>query len=73
MASSNMDLAEVGALVGDPARANILSALIDGRALTPTELANIAGVPPETTSGHLARLTQENPLALGPSRPWVRA
>jgi DNA-binding transcriptional ArsR family regulator len=64
MASSNMDLAEVGALVGDPARANILSARMDGRALTPTELADVAGVTPQTTSGHLARLTQANLLAL---------
>jgi DNA-binding transcriptional ArsR family regulator len=64
MASSNMDLAEVGALVGDPARANILSALMDGRALTATELAKIAGVTPQTTSGHLVRLTQANLLAL---------
>jgi DNA-binding transcriptional ArsR family regulator len=64
MASSNVDLAEVGALVGDPARANILSALMDGRALTPTELAAIAGVTPQTASGHLARLTQANLLAL---------
>ncbi|RTL16432.1 MAG: transcriptional regulator, partial [Sphingomonadaceae bacterium] len=32
-------LSEIGALVGDPSRANILSTLIDGRALTATELA----------------------------------
>jgi DNA-binding transcriptional ArsR family regulator len=50
--------------VGDPARANILAALIDGRALTATELAAIAGVAPQTASGHLAKLTRANLLAL---------
>jgi len=52
-----LELAEVGALVGDPARANILCALLDGRALTATELAFSAGVSPQTASGHLAKLT----------------
>ena len=51
------DLAEIAALVGDPARANILSALLDGRALTAGELAYFARVSPQTTSGHLAKLT----------------
>ena len=37
-------IAEVAALIGDPARANILSALKDERALTATELAHVAGV-----------------------------
>jgi len=49
-------LAEVAALVGNPARANMLTALLDGRALTATELAYAAGVAPQTASGHLARL-----------------
>ena len=49
-------IAEVAALVGDPARANILCALLGGRALTATELAYAAGVTPQTTSGHLAKL-----------------
>lgn len=48
--------AEIGALVGDPARANMLAALLDGRALTAKELAERAGVAPQTTSGHLAKL-----------------
>ncbi len=52
-----VNLAEIASLVGDPARANILSALMDGRALTATELAYAAGVTPQTTSGHLAKLT----------------
>jgi DNA-binding transcriptional ArsR family regulator len=50
------NVAEVAALVGDPARANMLVALMDGRALTAKELAFAAGVSPQTTSGHLAKL-----------------
>ena len=49
-------IASVAALLGDPARANMLTALMDGRALTATELASAAGVTPQTASGHLARL-----------------
>lgn len=50
------NIAGVAALVGDPARANMLSALMDGRALTATELAREAGVTPQTASSHLAKL-----------------
>ena len=51
-------MAEIAALVGDPARANILSALLDGRALTASELAYAARVTPQTASTHLSRLTE---------------
>jgi DNA-binding transcriptional ArsR family regulator len=51
------NMAEVAALVGDPARANILVALLDGRALTASELAYAAHVSPQTASGHLAKLS----------------
>ena len=51
------DLALVAALMGDTARANILAALLDGRALTASELAYFAHVSPQTASGHLAKLT----------------
>jgi len=64
MTSSNLDLAEIGALIGDPARANMLAALADGRALTASELSYIARVTPQTTSGHLAKLLAANLLAL---------
>src|SRR5258706_1536889 len=50
------DIAMVAALVGDPARANILTALMTGRALTASELAHQAGVTPQTASSHLAKL-----------------
>jgi DNA-binding transcriptional ArsR family regulator len=56
MASSAM-FAEVAALSGDPARASMLHALMDGRALTATELAKVAGITPQTASGHLSRMT----------------
>lgn len=50
------DIAGLAALIGDPARANMLSALMAGKALTAGELAGEAGVTPQTASGHLARL-----------------
>src|SRR5215469_323479 len=62
--SEGLELAEIGALVGDPARANILAALLDGRALTASELAFFARVTPQTTSGHLAKLTEGKLLAV---------
>ena len=49
-------MARVAALVGDPARANILASLMDGLAHTPTELALDAGISTATASGHLAQL-----------------
>jgi DNA-binding transcriptional ArsR family regulator len=55
--STNANFAEVAALAGDPARAGMLHALMDGRALTATELARAAGITPQTASSHLARLT----------------
>jgi len=56
--ASTPSIATIGALIGNPARANVLVALLDGRALTATELAFAAGVSPQTTSGYLAELTQ---------------
>ncbi len=61
---STTALAEIAALVGDPARANMLTALMDGRALTAAELAGAASVAPQTASGHLARLTAAGLLAV---------
>lgn len=55
--ASNARFAEVAALAGDPARAGMLHALMDGRALTATELAHAAGITPQTASAHLSRLT----------------
>jgi len=55
---SPVTLAEIGALLGDVARAKILSALMNGRALTAGELAWAAGITAQTASGHLAKLTE---------------
>ena len=57
-------LAEIAALVGDPARATIVLALIDGRALTATELAVAARITPQTASTHLAKLTAAGVLSV---------
>lgn len=48
--------AEVASLAGDPTRACMLHALMDGRALTASELARAARVTPQTASAHLAKL-----------------
>ena len=49
-------IASIAALIGDPARANMLTMLMDGRALTVSELAQAGGVTVQTASSHLARL-----------------
>lgn len=50
------DIARIGTLIGDPARANMLTALSGGQALTATELAQAAGVTLQTASSHLSKL-----------------
>lgn len=52
------DFAEAAALMGEPARARMLTALLDGRAWTATELALEANVAASTASVHLARLLE---------------
>ena len=49
-------IAPIAALAGDPARANMLAALLSGKALTASELASEAGVTAQTASSHLAKL-----------------
>ena len=49
-------IAPIAALAGDPGRANMLAALMSGKALTASELANEAGVTAQTASSHLAKL-----------------
>src|SRR5947209_4374444 len=53
---SGPDIAMIASLVGDPARANMLTALMSGRALTASELAHQAGVTPQTASSHFSKL-----------------
>src|SRR5437879_3028699 len=64
--SEVLDMAAIAALVGDPARANILCALLDGRALTAGELAYAAHVSPQTASGHLGKLATAQLIASTP-------
>src|SRR3981081_3202659 len=56
--------AEVAAMAGDPARAAMLHALMDGRAPTATPTPQGAGTAPQTASGHLARMTETGLLAV---------
>jgi DNA-binding transcriptional ArsR family regulator len=53
---STAAVAEIGSLLGDPARVNMMIALLDGRAWTARELADAAGVSPQTASSHLGKL-----------------
>lgn len=55
---STSKIAEIGALLGDPARVNMMIALMDGRSLTARELSDAAGVTPQTASSHLAKLVR---------------
>ena len=50
------DISKTAAIMGDPARANMLMALMSGMSLTSNELAREAGVTPSTASGHLSQL-----------------
>jgi DNA-binding transcriptional ArsR family regulator len=52
------DIAAVGALLAEPARARVLLALADGRSLAASMLAAEAGVAASTASHHLARLAE---------------
>ena len=62
--ASNAKFATVASLVGDPARAGMMHALLDRRALTATELARVAGITPQTASGHLSRLADAGLLVV---------
>lgn len=58
------DIARVAAMVGDPARANMLTALLDGVALTASELTLEAGVTKQTASSHLSKLVDAGLVAV---------
>ena len=62
--ASTAKFAAIAGLAGDPARAAMLQAMMDGRALTASELARVAGITPQTASSHLARLTDAGLLAV---------
>lgn len=58
------DIARIAVLIGDPARANMLTALSSGVALTASELAAEAGVTKQTASAHLTKLLDAQLLAV---------
>jgi DNA-binding transcriptional ArsR family regulator len=57
-------IARIASLLGDTARAEMLTALMGGQALTATELAETAGITKQTASAHLAKLLEARLLAL---------
>src|SRR5450755_1704824 len=58
------DIAKIGSLVADPARARILLALGDGRALAASVLADEAGIAASTASAHLSKLVDGGLLTM---------
>ena len=60
----NLEFTALTSLIGEPVRATILWNLLDGRALTATELAMRANVSPPGASMHLNKLVQANLLAV---------
>ena len=60
------DISIIAALIGNPASANMLMALMAGPALTATELAQEAGLMLSTASGHLAKLEDAGLVAGAP-------
>jgi DNA-binding transcriptional ArsR family regulator len=56
----------IAALIGERARADILTALLGGQALTATELAGVANVTKQTVSAHLSRLVDARLVAVTP-------
>jgi DNA-binding transcriptional ArsR family regulator len=55
---STSRVAEIGSVLGDPVRVSMMIALLDGRAWTARELAEIGGVTPQTASSHLSKLAR---------------
>jgi DNA-binding transcriptional ArsR family regulator len=62
--TSGPPIAKVAALIGEPARALMLAALLDDRSRTAGELARVSGVTPQTASAHLAKLTHAGLVAV---------
>ncbi len=58
------NIINIAALIGDHARAEVLTALMSGMAMTATELAHVAGVTKQTMSAHLAKLVDAGLLAV---------
>jgi DNA-binding transcriptional ArsR family regulator len=61
---STVRIAEIASMAGDVSRAAMLHALMDGRALTASELSRVAGIMPQTASTHLQRLVEAGLLSV---------
>ncbi|WP_394848533.1 winged helix-turn-helix domain-containing protein [Pendulispora brunnea] len=64
--TSRFDIANFGELVSDPSRVTMLLSLMDDRARPATELAQLAGITPQTASFHLQRLVDGGLLRVEP-------
>jgi DNA-binding transcriptional ArsR family regulator len=64
--STDVDVSVPAALLGNPGRARLVLALVDGRALPASALASEAGVAASTASEHLAKLCDAGMLAVEP-------
>src|SRR4051812_25830934 len=62
--ANSPDIAAVASLIGDRARATMLMSLMEGRALTATELARSAGITKQTASSHLSKLLDARLVAV---------
>ena len=62
--NGEVDIAAAAQLVAEPARARVLLALMDRRALPASVLASEAGIAPSTASAHLARLVDAGLLTV---------
>ncbi len=60
-------ISRIATLIGEPARTAMLMALMDGRALTASELARAARIMPPTASSHLAQLADAELLRVNAS------
>jgi DNA-binding transcriptional ArsR family regulator len=58
------NITNIAAMIGDHARAEVLTVLMSGMALTATELADAAGVTRQTISTHLAKLQDAGLLSV---------
>lgn len=70
------DISKLASVIGDPARAAMLSALMSGKALTSSELAAEGGIGAATASSHLAKLQDAGLVRVRPQgrhRYWALA
>jgi DNA-binding transcriptional ArsR family regulator len=65
--AADPNVAEIAALIGDPARSSMLLALLGGHELTASELAFRAGASPSSASAHLSKLVDGGLLTVTPS------